>query len=452
MSADELAAGLTQSLRLLTSGSRTAARRQQSLKAAIEWSYDLLTPDERLVFARLSVFVGSFSLGAAEAVCGDGLREVGDLVLALTEKSMVSTMARRARSTRYRLLETLRQYAAERLVDGDLERTQRRHFEFYLDGEASDGKRPYAPKQPATHDLTEEEIGNTRAALEWSRAHEPEGHMRLASAMTQFWLARGSMVEGRAWLESALAASADRGQIRADALWAVGLMASRQGDAEAGRRFDREAIEIYRELEDWSLLARTLNNLAWITQDAAAARGLLIEGLECARRSQDPIALSLLLASRGNKLRIEGQTAAAREVFEEALTLRRQATFEWAIARSLLDLAHLALDEGDRTSAREYLEEALEIVRRFNDSWGLARVFEAFARRSADLPRALRLAGSARALRDSTSDLDRSTDWPELEERLRSARRQLGPKAAAIEAAGYAMSLDEAVADALGED
>jgi tetratricopeptide (TPR) repeat protein len=365
---------------------------------------------------------------------------------------MVSTIARRGRSTRYRLLETLRQYAAERLVKAaEGEQTERRHFEFYLDWAASDGQRPFGQKAPSVLDLTEEEIANIRAALEWSRANEPEGHFRLASALSQLWLTRGSMVEGRAWLEPALAASADRGQARADALWALGVMAERQGDAEAARRFNREAIEVYRQLEDWGQLARVLNNLAVVTEDPAAANGLEIEGLECARRSKDPSVLGLLLSRRGGVLRAQGQTAAARAMFEEGLALRRLDNHEWAIARSLLAVAHLALDDGDRTSARVYLEEALEIVRRLGDGWGLALVFEAFARRSAD-PRVLRLAGRARALRDLTSDVKLTTDSLEVEQRLDEARRQLGPQAATIEGAGYAMSLDEAVAEALGED
>jgi predicted ATPase/DNA-binding CsgD family transcriptional regulator len=454
MSADDLAAGLNQSLHLLTSGVRTAARRQQSLKAAIDWSHDLLAPDERLLFARLSVFAGGFRLGAAEAVCGEGLREVGELVLGLSDKSLVSPLARAGRSTRYRLLETLRQYAAERLVEsGELDRTQRLHFKFYLDLTESDSaRRPIGHTQEVALDRTEEEIANFRAALEWSRANEPEGHLRLANSMSYFWRTRGSMVEGRAWMEPALAASADRGQTRADALWAVAMMAVRQGDAEASRRYNLEAIDIYRELEDWGQLARALNNLSFVTQDPAAAQGLVVEGLESARRSQDTGVLALLLNSRGERLRAEGQVAAARAAIDEGLALRRLDGHEWAIARSLLTLAHLALDEGDRTLARVYLEEALEIVRRLGDSWGLAQVFEAFARRSADPARVLRLAGSARALRDRSGDVARSTDRPEVEEHLRSALSRLGPQAAAIEAAGYATSLDEAVAEALSED
>ena len=453
MSADDLAAGLNQSIHLLTSGLRTAARRQQSLKAAIDWSHDLLTPDERLLFARLSVFVGGFRLEAAEAVCGEDLREVGEFVLGLSDKSLLSPLARAGRSTRYLLLETLRQYAAERLVEtGELDRTQRRHFEFYLDSAESDGLRPFGQRPPAALDHTEEEIGNIRAALEWSRAHEPEGHFRLASAMSQFWLTRGSMVEGRAWLEPALAASADRGQKCADALWAVGIMAARRDDDEAARRFNREAMDIYRELEDWAMLARVMNNLGQVTDDPAAVQRLEVEGLEYARRSQDATVLGLLLSGRGARLRAEGQTTAARAAFEEGLALRREAAHEWAIARALVDLAHLALDEGDRISARGYLEEALEIVRRLRDSWGLAQVFEAFARHSGDPSRVLRLAGTAQALRDLTSDLKRTDERPEVEEHLHSARRQLGPQAAAIEAAGYAMSLDEAIAEALSED
>src|SRR5438552_2644535 len=453
MSTDDLAAGLNQSLHLLTSGIRTAERRQRSLKAAVDWSHDLLAADERLLFARLAVFVGGFRLEAAAAVCGDGLSEVGDLILGLADKSLLSPLAGPARPTRYRLIETLRQYAAERLVEtGEGDRTQRLHLEFYIRWTASVGGRPGGLTQTFAMDRIEEELANIRAALEWSRSREPEGHLRLANAMSHFWLARGSTVEGRAWLEPALAASTDRGQTRADALWAAAMMAARQGDAEASRRHNREAIDIYRQLEDWGRLARALNNLAFSSDDQPEARRLLSEALDSARLSQDTTVVALVLSSRGSRLRAEGQATAARAVMEEGLALRRQAAHEWGIARSLLQLAHLDLDEGDRKSAGVLLREALEIVRRLGDSWGLAEVFDAFARRSADPLRVIHLAGSARALRDRTGDLPRSEGSVELEERLRSARLQLGAEAAAVEAAGHAMSLDEAIAEALHED
>jgi predicted ATPase/DNA-binding CsgD family transcriptional regulator len=454
MSTDELAAGLNRSLQLLTSGIRTTARRQQSLRAAIDWSHHLLTLDERLLFARLSVFAGGFRLGAAEAVCGEGLREVGELALGLSDKSMVSPLARAGRSTRYRLLETLRQYAAERLVEsGELDRTRRLHFKFYLDLTESDSAwRPIGHTQEVALDRTEEEIANLRAALEWSRTNDPSGHLRLANSMSYFWLRRGSTVEGRAWMEPALAASADRGQTRADALWAVAMMAGRQGDAEASRRYNLEAIDIYREIENWGQLARALNNLSVVTQDSVTAQDYVVEGLEYARRSQDRGVLALLLNNSGQRLRAEGQVAAARAAVDESLALSRLDGHEWAIARSLLALAHLALDAGDRKSERVYLGEALEIVHRLGDSWGLAQVFEAFARRSADPARVLRLSGSARALRDRTGDLALApAHSPEVEEHLNSARSQLGLRAAEIEAAGYAMTLDEAVTEARSE-
>jgi predicted ATPase/DNA-binding CsgD family transcriptional regulator len=453
MSTDELAVGLKRSIDLLSSGFRTAARRQQSLKAAIDWSHDLLSPDESLLFARLSVFVGGFRLGAAEAVCKEGLHEVGELVLGLTDKSLVSSLASGGRPTRYRLLETVRQYASERLIEsGKLEQTQRRHFEFYLEWADRDSKTGQNVNEQAVDlDRMEEELANVRAALEWSRSHESEGHLRLASAVSHFWSTRGSTVEGRAWLEPALAASADRGQTRAHALWRLALMTARQGDAPATSRYNREAIEIYRDLGNWGQLARVLNNLAQVIDDPMEARGLEVEALESARRSADGVVLGLVLSSRGEKLRREGRVAEARAAFEESLALRRLEGFEWAIARSLLSLAHLTLDEGDRTSAGAYLAEALEIVRRLGDGWGLAQVFEAFARRSADPSRVLRLAGSARAIRERTGDLNRSLDRSEVEERVRSSRRQLGPRAAEVEAAGYAMSLDEAVGEALSE-
>jgi non-specific serine/threonine protein kinase len=452
MSAEDLAAGLNRSLHLLTSGFRTAARRQQSLNAAIEWSHELLTRDERVVFARLSVFVGGFSLSAAEAVCGEGLREVGDLVLALTDKSMVSTMARAGRSTRYRLLEALRQFAAERLVEAaELDRAQRRHFDFYVDWAAFHSTDQTGNPYAVDLDRVEEELGNIRAALEWSRAQEPEGHLRLAAATSHFWLTRGSIVEGLAWLEPALAASTGRSRIRADALWCVAMLASRHGDTDASRSYNREAIGIYRQFEKWGHLARVLNNLAVITDDPAAADRLLVEGLDCARRSQQPGAIALLLTSRGEKLRAAGQTKAARETLEEALALRRVEGFEWGLARALVSVAHLALDEGEQRSARLYLEEALEIVRALEDAGSMAVVLEAFALSSADPYRALRLAGCARAFRNRAGEPNRSVERRDVEEHLRSARNELGAQAAAIEAAGQAMSLDEAVADALSD-
>ncbi len=452
MSTDELAAGLDQSLHLLTSGIRTADPRQRSLKAAIDWSHDLLAADERVLFARLAVFVGGFRMEAVAAVCGDGLSEVGDLVLGLADKSLLSALAAPGGSTRYRLIETIRQYAAERLVEtGEGDRPQRLHFEFYVNWAESFGRRPARNTQAADLDQVEEDIANIRAALGWSRAHQPEGHLRLASSMSHFWLTRGSTVEGRAWLGPALEASTDRGQTRADALWAVAMMAGRQGDAEASLRYNREAIDIYRHLEDWSQLARALNNLAF-TSDQSVASSLLSEALDAARRSQDAGVLALVLTSRGARLRAEGQAAAARAMFEEGLALRRQTAHEWGIARSLLALAHIALDEGDRKSAEVYLSEALEIVRRLGDVSGLAEVLYAFARHSADPSRVLRLAGSARALRDRTGDIAVFIGSVEVDERLRSTRLQLGHQAATIEAAGYAMSPDEAVAEALDED
>jgi tetratricopeptide (TPR) repeat protein len=270
--------------------------------------------------------------------------------------------------------------------------------------------------------------------------------------MSHFWLTRGSTIQGRAWLGPALEASTNRDQTRADALWTLAMMAVRQGDTEASRTCNRLAIDIYRQEEDWAQLARALNNLAFASDDQLVASSLLSEALDSAQRSQDAGVLALVLSSRGSKLRAEGQVAAARAMFEEGLALRRQAPHEWGIARSVLGLAHLALDESDRKSAGVYLSEALEIVRRLGDVSGLAEVLYAFARCSTDPRRVLRLAGSARALRDRTGDLPVFFGSVEVDERLRSTRLHLGHQAAAIEAAGYAMSPDEAVAEALNED
>jgi len=351
------------------------------------------------------------------------------------------------------MLETVRQYAAERLTNsGADDQTRRRHFEFYLKWAESQSGPPVSHPQQEVLDRFEDEMPNIRAALTWSRTKEPDGHLRLAIAASQYWLVRGSKVEGRTWLEPALVASADRGHARADALWAVAIMAAERGDLAASRSCNVEAIDLYRQMADWAQLARVLNNLAVISDDPASIQRLLAEGLESARRSRDPSVLGLLLSTYGIRLRADGQAAAAEKMLKESLALRRRAAHEWGIARSLLVLAHLSLDRSDRASARLYLEEALDIVRRLGDGSGLADIFDAFARDTVKPVRALQLTAAARALRERTGAQRFVVGSPELEERLRSTRLQMGQEAEAAEAAGRAMTVDEAVAKALTRD
>jgi non-specific serine/threonine protein kinase len=252
---DQVFSRLDDQFRLLTGGNRTAPPRQQTLRAAMDWSYELLSPQERTLLQRLSVFAGGWTLEAAEAVCSGPHAEVSgvlDLLTQLVDKSLVM-MEPQDGEARYHLLETVRQYARDRLVESQEEAHARtRHRDWYLSfAEQADQKRRGVEKE-AQLDRLEREHDNLRAALEWSRGREEsEATLRLAAALGRFWWRRGYRSEGRAWLEGVLAKESGVSvSVKARALHGAGVLAWVQGDFNRATVLFEESIALSRMTGD----------------------------------------------------------------------------------------------------------------------------------------------------------------------------------------------------------
>jgi predicted ATPase/transcriptional regulator with XRE-family HTH domain len=256
LTVEQIAARLDDRFRLLTGGSRIALPRQQTLQAAIDWSYDLLSEPERRLWRRLSVFAGGWTLEAAEAVCaGAGLdaAEVLDRLTSLVDKSLVTVDAM-AGEARYRLLETIRQYGREKLErSGEAAVIRRQHLEWHVGLAERAEPELTGPDQAVWLEKLEAEHDNLRAALEWSQV-EAQGEqigLRVAAALWRFWLVHGHLREGRRWLEGMLAGSPEAWPaVRAKALYGAGALAEDQGDYAAARAFFAESLALRRELLD----------------------------------------------------------------------------------------------------------------------------------------------------------------------------------------------------------
>jgi tetratricopeptide (TPR) repeat protein len=358
--------------RLLTGGSRTALPRQQTLRALIDWSYDLLTPSERALFRRLSVFAGGWTLEAAEAVsAGEGVeeREVLDLLTSLVEKSLVLYEEREGEG-RYRLLESVRQYGRDRLLEaGEAEAVRTRHLEFFLN---------WAEQGPDWERL-ETEHDNLRAALGWSRAQgQGEVGLRIAGAVAYFWRSRGYLGEGWEHLAGLLAlpGAAARTAARAQGLYGAGMLAWCQGELGAARALYEESLAISRDLEDKRGIAGSLRDLGWVAHDQGdygAARALLEESLALLRELGDKEGIAHSLALLGQLVCDQGDYGAARALFEESLASFREPGVKWGIAWSLGLLGQVVRDQGEHGAARALLEESLAIQREVGDKLGIAQ-------------------------------------------------------------------------------
>ena len=280
LSVEEIDSRLDQRFRLLTGGSRTALPRHQTLRALIDWSYDLLHETERLLLQRLSVFAGGWTLAAAEAVCaGEGVDkgEILDLLTSLADKSLVLAEQKDGHS-RYRLLETVRQYAQDRLGEREGEAEwQGRHLAYFV-GLAEEAQPHITDStQVMWLDRLEAERDNFRSALTWSAARpaDTEGGLRLATALQQFWRARGQLGDGRGHLDALLAASVGASTpLRAKALNAAGLLAWVQGDYAVARLHFQQSVEIDRRLGDRAkaLPTRWATWASWLANKATTRR------------------------------------------------------------------------------------------------------------------------------------------------------------------------------------
>ena len=382
MSVEEVNRRLDHRFGLLRGGSRTAPPRQQTLRSLIDWSYDLLHESEKALLCRLSVFAGGWTLPAAEAACdGEGVEkeDMLDTLTSLADKSLVGIEERKG-ATRYRLLETVRQYARDRLRESDEEAQWRgRHLAYFLALAEEAEPQLRGADQQAWLDQLETEHDNLRSALGWSAAAggDDASGLRLAGALCRFWSTRGYLGEARGWVSGLLAAATGGrdAAARAKALNGAGGLARHQGDNAAARALYEQSLAIYRELGDRQRIAVSLNNLGVVADnqgDYSAARALHEESLAIQRELGDKWSIATSLYNLGVLANDQGDYPAAHALHEESLAIRRELGDWQGIGDSLNSLGVSADERGDYAAARALFEESLAIQRELGDRQSMA--------------------------------------------------------------------------------
>jgi len=437
---------------VLARRTRGLSPRQQTMRATIEWSYDLLDEPEREAFCQLAVFVGSWSLEAAEVVCdGDAL----DLLGRLADKSLVQVEERHAEA-RYRLLETIRQYALERLrASGHESQTRVRHARFYarLANEAAVGLTRASPG--VWLDTLDSDYDNLRAALTWLDEFQPDDALQMAARLWWFWFRAGLWHDGRAWLKRLLDASSSDHSARAEALLGLGVLAWAQGDLALAQ----EALESSVRLHEPAERGLALQFLAMdvLAQGDVPGAGALVNDAIASLRALGPsLALGIALASQGVARLAEHNADAARGPLEESVELLRAFDDLWALSLPLRNLGIIAFQSGDLERADVLLRDSLTALQAQRDPWFVSRSLETLAAITAARghhPRAARLFGAAEGLRARVGAAVLPFYQAGYDQGVAQARAALGPAAfGAAWTAGRAMQLDEALAYALEVD
>ena len=347
--------------------------RHRSLRASLDWSYQLLNPAEQCLFARLAVFAGGWQLTGAEAVCaGEPISPAGmlDDLSSLVDRALITVTAVDG-EPRFDMLSTVRVYAEERCAElPDAARRKRAHAEWCAELAEEAAGQLMGPGQARALARLDRETANLRAALEWSYNGDPGVGLRIASALGLYWHARGRFVEGRQSLERLMPHA--RGQdpeLRATALWALGLMLLSLGALDKASTVIEEAIGRARDLADPRLLGRALNELAELDLmgDPVAASVPLQEAVKLARSADDTWCMADALGKLGAAALYRGEAASAGKPLEQCLALSRKAGDARTVHRALGGLARVALLEGRPVEGIKLLEEGLSISRSLGD-------------------------------------------------------------------------------------
>lgn len=456
----QLAAALADPLRLLASGSRAASPRQRTLRATLDWSYALLSEPERALFRRLSVFVGGSTLAAIEAVVADeGLHreQVWDLLFLLVEKSLV-VMDTSDPDGRYRLLDTVRRYAAERLAEtGESEVLRARHAAYYLALAEEAEPLLRGPEQGTWFARLEREHHNLRAALAcYLERRDARGGLRLAGALWWFWYMHAHYREGGEWLTRFLALSdsgdASEPVVRAKALLGAAVLLWRAGATWDALAHCDASLAAYRRIDDragagWALVFRA--HIADALGDRAAALAALEESVALFREADDPAGLARALNSLGDEARLRGDDERAAALYEEALALDRVTGHRAGQALRLHNLGYVALHRGDAGRAARLFGESLALHRELGHPRGTVMCIEGLAAAAAlasEAHEAARLYAAAEAERERLRATLDTIERLERQRFLASLHRALDPvRLERAWSAGRALSLAEAV-------
>ena len=497
---------LASRLQLLTGGARDLPQRQQTLRAAFDWSHDLLIPAEQKLFRRLSVFVGGCTLEGIEAVCdtkGDLELDLLDGMASMVDKSLLQQLEQANGESRFAMLETIREYAREKLeTSGEDAATKRAHAAYCLVLAEE-----LATAQPGTEGAESRERvalehDNFRAGLDWlTESGDAVWGLRLGTALFRYWESHEYLAEGRDSLGKVLRipAAAAPTKARARAVFAAGVLANEQGDYAAadalmmeslviGRELGdtqgvavsvnaravlardqgnvalahslfQESLTLWRELGDLKAIARALSNLASVLKmqgEYDLARSLCSECRAIFEGLGDRTGAAWSLNNEGDIARDQGDSAAARALFEQALATFRELDDRWGIAGTLADLGNLAREQQDCSAALPLYRESLKIFQQLEHKRGIARVLEccacaASAQQQAE--RALRLAGAAAALRQNIGTPLTHAEQVKLEAILEPARQALANTSSATAwLEGWDMPLERAIEEVLAPE
>lgn len=389
LSAEQIADRLDDAFRLLTKGTRSALPRQQTLRGALEWSYNLLSEPEKLLFDRLSVFRGGFSLEAAEEVCaGEGLDsyEVLDVLSQLIAKSLVVVEQDSDSNVRYRLLESMRLYSTERLAEvGDSEDVYNRHAAFFLTL-AEEAEPQLITSQLASCLIRlERDYDNFRAAMTWGLASEDrEVALKIASALTNFWIFHRHVGDGQAWLERAVQQSKDAPPVLRALLHARAalLHGKKLKDYERIREWLKESLRLGQE-EDLSELMPELLYAEGVTawsEGEFERLSKIFEDIRTLLEGVERTPFTDLLNAMGQRLlgaavATHGDDQRTTEMFKQGLVSARMSGNQWATAYLLLSLGTRSADEAEYEKAKSYYDESLPLFREIDDVTGIACVF-----------------------------------------------------------------------------
>ncbi len=461
LTAEQIAARLDDRFRLLTGGSRTDVPRQQTLRATMDWSYDLLTAQERAVFRRVSVFAGGWTLEAAEPICSGNsvaTSDILDLLAQLVDKSLVMVETQGGEA-RYHLLETVRQYGWDRLQEsGEAADVRRRHRDWFLALAEQAFERLRGPEQQVWLERLTAEHDNLRAALGWSQADldNPEKGPRLATALFYFWFLHGHWSEGRRWLDTADAGEGKApSHVPANTLGYAAMLAAMQGDYERAAVLGQQGLASAEKSDVESLLhCRTvLGMIALHRGESSRAAMLFEENLDLCRKMNVEWQLGHTLSYLGFVARDQGDFARSAALHSEALALFRKVEDKHFTAWALRNLGVVALREGDHKQATAFCRESLRLQREIGDIWlaeqGLMGLGGAAALKG-HYERAARLLAAAEALRKTLGRQRGAPDQADFDKRVASTRAGLGDAAfAAAWAQGTTMPLEEAIEAAL---
>ena len=411
----EIARRLDNRFILLTGGSRTAHPRQQTLEATLDWSYDLLSVNEQIVLNCLSVFVGGATIDAAEFVCAAEDIDTGQVFKALSNlvnKSLVVVDKLEPGETRYRLLETIREYAHKKLTQSkEWAATRNRHLEFYLRLAEEAEPKIRGPEEIIWFERLDLEHDSLREALRWAlEAKNAEAGLRLASSLGFFWFVRGHLREGIDWLEKVLVyrKGASKSSIAHALMYLGGLLNNRKGrDLIQTSQILEESLKLYQELEDKTWIAFVLNLLginATAQGKYAEAINYLDRSLAIRRELGDPWFIAHTLQNYAFIFLNQGEYERAKNYTEETLIWFQRAEYQRGIVRTMMDLAKIAQISGDSEQAEASLIGSLSQLFQFGDLWSAAYALEGLASIAVErdeLKHAAKLFGAAKALREA---------------------------------------------------